>query len=158
MSTLNFNANEVEPSTGFDAIPAGKYQVVITDSEMKTTKTGNGQYLQLEFEIIEGEYKNRKVWSRLNLENPNTDAVRMARADLSAICRAVNVLQPRDSVELHNLPLTITVRCRKNQDDEIVNEVRGYAPREQISGMIAAALATPPAQTGSNSAPPWARK
>lgn len=37
MSTLNFNANEVEPSIGFDAIPAGKYQAVITDSEMKDT-------------------------------------------------------------------------------------------------------------------------
>ena len=103
MSTINFNANEVEPSTGYDPIPAGKYQAVITESEMKPTKTGNGQYLQLEFEIIEGEYKNRKVWARLNLENANADAVRIARADLSAICRAVNVLQPRDSVELHNL-------------------------------------------------------
>ena len=65
MSTINFNANEVEPSTGYDPIPAGKYQAVITESEMKPTKTGNGQYLQLEFEIIEGEYKNRKVWARL---------------------------------------------------------------------------------------------
>ena len=47
---------------------------------MKPTKTGNGQYLQLAFEIIEGEYKNRKVWARLNLENANADAVRIARA------------------------------------------------------------------------------
>ena len=113
MSTINFNANEVEPSTGYDPIPAGKYQAVITESEMKPTRTGNGQYLQLEFEIIEGEYKNRKVWARLNLENANADAVRIARADLSAICRAVNVLQPRDSVELHNLPLTITCAAKR---------------------------------------------
>ena len=88
MSTLNFNANEVEPSIGFDAIPAGKYQAVITDSEMKDTKSGTGKYLQLEFEIIEGDYKNRKLWARLNLENANSEAVRMARADLSAICRS----------------------------------------------------------------------
>ena len=141
MSTINFNANEVEPSTGYDPIPAGKYQAVITESEMKPTKTGNGQYLQLEFEIIEGEYKNR-----------------IARADLSAICRAVNVLQPRDSVELHNLPLTITVRCKKNQDDEIVNEIKGYGPRTSLSGVAAAKPATPPPQSGANSAPPWARK
>ena len=158
MSTINFNANEVEPSTGYDPIPAGKYQAVITESEMKPTKTGNGQYLQLEFEIIEGEYKNRKVWARLNLENANADAVRIARADLSAICRAVNVLQPRDSVELHNLPLTIAVRCKKNQDDEIVNEIKGYGPRTSLSGVAATKPATPPPQSGANSAPPWARK
>ncbi len=153
MSTLNFNANEVEPSIGFDAIPAGKYQAVITDSEMKDTKSGTGKYLQLEFEVIEGDYKNRKLWARLNLENANSEAVRMARADLSAICRAVNVIQPRDSVELHNLPLTITVRCRKNQDDEIVNEIRGYAPKAALSG----ATQPTPAPQSPNAAPPWAR-
>ena len=158
MSTLNFNANEVEPSVGFDAIPAGKYQAVITDSEMKDTKSGTGKYLQLEFEIIEGDYKNRKLWVRLNLENANSEAVRMARADLSAICRAVNVIQPRDSVELHNLPLTITVRCRKNQDDEIVNEIRGFAPKAALSGAVSSTPATTAPSTASgNSQPPWAR-
>lgn len=157
MATLNFNANEVEPSIGFDPIPAGKYQAIIADSEMKPTKNGNGQYLELTFEIIDGDYKGRKVWSRLNLENQNSQAVQIARADLSAICRAVNVAQPRDSVELHNLPLTITVRCKKNQDDEITNEIKGYSPRQSYSGAVAANPATPPAQTGDSSKPPWAR-
>ncbi len=156
MSTLNFNAAEVEPSTGFDAIPAGKYQVIINESEMKPTKTGNGQYLWIEFEVISGEYKGRKLWTRLNLENPNPDAVRMARADLSAICRAVNVLNPHDSVELHNLPLTVTVRCRKNQDDELVNEIKGYGPRENAVLQKPAGAPTPTA-TATKAAPPWAR-
>ena len=154
MSTLNFNAADVEPSTGFDAIPAGKYQVIINESEMKPTKTGNGQYLWIEFEVISGEYKGRKLWTRLNLENPNPDAVRMARADLSAICRAVNVLNPHDSVELHNLPLTVTVRCRKNQDDELVNEIKGYGPRENAVLQKPAGAQT---ATVTKAAPPWAR-
>ena len=154
MSTLNFNAADVEPSIGFDAIPAGKYQVIINESEMKPTKTGNGQYLWIEFEVISGEYKGRKLWTRLNLENPNPDAVRMARADLSAICRAVNVLNPHDSVELHNLPLTVTVRCRKNQDDELVNEIKGYGPRENAVLQKPAGAQT---ATVTKAAPPWAR-
>ena len=158
MSTINFNATEVEPSVGFDVIPAGKYNAVITDSDMKKTRSGSGRYLQLEFLIIEGEYKNRKLWTRLNVENSNAEAVRIARADLSAICRAINVLKPKDSVELHNLPLEITVKCRKNQDDEIVNEIKGYGPRTSLSGVAAARPATPPPQSGANSAPPWARK
>ena len=152
MSTLNFNATEVEPSAGFDVIPAGKYNAVISDSEMKDTRSGTGRYLQLEFEIIDGEFKNRKLWARLNLENPNPDAVRMARADLSAICRAVNVLTPRDSLELHNLPLVIPVRCKKNQDDEMTNEIKSYAPK------ATSAAATPPPQATANAAPPWAKK
>jgi len=75
MSTLNFDANTVEPSTGFDPIPAGKYPAVIIESEMKTTKSGTGRYLELTFEVIDGEYHGRKVWARLNLENPNSTAV-----------------------------------------------------------------------------------
>jgi len=149
MATLNFNAGDIEPNVGFDAIPAGKYQVIITDSEMRPTKNGNGQYLWFEFEITSGEYTGRKLWSRLNLENPSPNAVRMARADLSAICRSVNVLQPHDSVELHNLPLTITVRCRKNQDEEIVNEIKSYGPQTSA--------AMPQSQTITKAAPPWAR-
>ena len=32
MATLNFNANEVEPNVGMEAVPAGKYIAVITES------------------------------------------------------------------------------------------------------------------------------
>ena len=32
MSTINFNAEAVEPSVPFEAIPAGKYTAIITDS------------------------------------------------------------------------------------------------------------------------------
>ena len=157
MATINFNANEVEPSVGFEAIPAGKYQAVIVDSDMKQNKSGTGEYLQLEFEIIEGEYKNRKLWARLNLNNPNPDAVRMARADLSAICHAVNVICPGDSIELHNLPLTITVKCRKTPDGDIVNEIKGYSAK---SGPVTPAAPAIPAVpvTSASSAPPWARQ
>ena len=144
------------PAPASTPSPAGKYQVIINESEMKPTKTGNGQYLWIEFEVISGEYKGRKLWTRLNLENPNPDAVRMARADLSAICRAVNVLNPHDSVELHNLPLTVTVRCRKNQDDELVNEIKGYGPRENAVLQKPAGAPTATATT-TKAAPPWAR-
>ena len=152
MSTLNFNAETVEPSVPFEAIPAGKYIAIITDSDMKDTRSGSGRYLQLEFEITDGEYRGRKLWTRLNIENTNPEAVRYARADLAAICRAVGVLHPVDSVELHNLPLQITVKCRKNQDDEITNEVKSFAP---VPAAAPAPTATP--QTETNSTPPWAR-
>ena len=65
MATINFNANEVEPSVGYEAIPAGKYQAVIVESDMKPNKAGTGEYLQLEFEVIEGEFKGRKLWRKI---------------------------------------------------------------------------------------------
>ncbi|MDL5053334.1 hypothetical protein QQ056_07225 [Oscillatoria laete-virens NRMC-F 0139] len=45
MSNLQgFNANEVEPLGDFAAIPAGKYLAVITNSEMKPTKSKTGNF------------------------------------------------------------------------------------------------------------------
>ncbi len=141
-----FNAHEVEPTTEFDPIPAGKYLAVITESEMKPTKAGTGSYLQLTFELLEGQYKSRHLWARLNLDNPNDTAVKIARAELSAICRAVGVMSPNDSVELHNLPLLITVRCKKREDTgEIANEIKGYAKKEAAAGQpVQATAGTPP--------------
>ena len=158
MAIINFNANEVEPSKAFDPIPAGKYIAVITDSEMKETRAGTGRYLQLEFEITDGEYAGRKLWSRLNIENQNAEAVRMARADLSAICRAVNVLTPSDSIDLHNLPLVIKVHCRKDKNTgEITNDIRGYESKANYKPEPKQAPATPTtAQTTRvPSKPPW---
>jgi len=128
MANLNgFNASEVEPTSNFEPLPAGKYLAAITDSEMKATKNGSGSYLQLTFTVIDGEYKNRVLWARLNLNNPNATAVKIAQSELSAICRATGVMTPRDSVELHNIPILISVKCKKRSDvDEIVNEIRGY--------------------------------
>ena len=41
MPALTFNANNVAPSTGFDAIPAGKYQAVISQSSIKAGGRGD---------------------------------------------------------------------------------------------------------------------
>lgn len=144
-----FDANTVEPTTEFDPVPAGKYLAVITESEFKPTKSGNGSYLELTFEILDGHYKGRKLWSRLNLDNPNDTAVKIARAELSAVCRAVGVMSPNDSVELHNLPLTISVRCKKRADTgDITNEIRGYEKK---------GAATDQPQQAQNNTPPWRR-
>ncbi len=150
MADLNgFNANQVEPSSEFDPIPAGKYLAMITESEMKPTKSGSGSYLQLTFQILDGEYKGRFLWSRLNLENANSTAVQIARAELSAICRALGVMTPSDSIELHNLPLVITVKCKKREDTgDVSNEIKGYSKRESATGQPQQAAAT---------TPPWRR-
>ena len=142
----NFNANDIDPTTDFEPIPAGKYLAVITASEVKPNKAGTGSYLQFTFQVIEGEPKGRFLWARLNLDNPNETAVKIARGDLSAVCRAVGVMTPKDSVELHDLPLVIKVKCKRRKDtDEIQNEITGYERKESAAGKpIQAPSSTPP--------------
>lgn len=150
MANLNgFDANQVEPATDFEAIPAGKYIAVITNTEMKPTKAGNGSYLEITFQVIEGEFKNRNLWTRLNLDNPTPVAVKIARSELSAICRAVGVMEPKDSCELHNLPLVLSVKQKTGSDGEVRNEIKGYAKRETANS-------AKPVQNA-NQTPPWRR-
>jgi len=153
----NFDANNVDPSVALDPIPAGKYTAVITETEMKPTKAGGGKYLQLTFQIIDGEYKGRLVWARLNLENKSEMTVKIARGELSAICRAVGVMAPKDSVELHNIPLEINVGLKKRDDNgEFTNVIKGYA-KKGGNGGGGAAGARVPAGVGPGSTPPWKR-
>lgn len=149
MSTLAFDATTVDPRKSFDPIPADRYPAVITESEEKPTKKGDGSYLQLTFQVIEGEYEGRKVWARLNLNNPNDQAVGIARAELSAICRAVGVMKLTDSAQLHDLPLVIKVAQRVNKETgEVGNEIKGYEPK----GPAARPAATPAVKPAT---PPW---
>ncbi|MEX2672882.1 MAG: DUF669 domain-containing protein [Phycisphaeraceae bacterium] len=144
-----FDARQVDPATSLDPLPAGKYVAVVSDSQMKPTKNANGSYLELTFDVIEGEHKGRKAWARLNLHNPSEAAVKIARAELSAICRAVGVMQPRDSVELHNLPLVIAVKLKRREDTgELANEIKGYEAKPKAT--------TPPAERH-NDTPVWKR-
>ena len=166
----NFNANEVEPTVAFEPLPVGKYLAAITASEVKATKKGDGNYLELEFTVLEGPCKGRKVWDRLCINHPKDVTQKIARGNLSAICRAVGVMQPKDSVELHNLPLVITVKCKRREDNnELGNEIKGYAgknsaknsPQQAASTPLAPQAESPQAENSQNSAvntpAPWQR-
>ena len=123
-----FDANTVEPAS-FDVLPAGEYTVAIMGSSMKPTKNGDGRYLELEMQVLNGEFQNRKLFDRLNLMNPNQKAVDIAKGQLSAICRAVGILTPNDSSDLHNKPLVVKVKVRKDEEHGEQNEVKAYKPR-----------------------------
>ena len=124
-----FNAAEVEPNSAFSPLPAGEYQAIISESEMKPTKNGLGKYLELKLQILNGQHQNRTLFDRLNLVNKNDVAVQIAKGTLSSICRAVGVLTPNDSAELHNKPMGIVVKIRADQNGNPQNEIKGYKPR-----------------------------
>lgn len=127
MAQLNIDCTGIDPSPRFDPIPAGDYAVIITASEMKFTKTGDGQYLELTLEVQGGEFSGRKLFDRLNLHNSNRQAVEIAQRQLSQICHAVGVLQVADSEQLHYKPLVAMVKLRPAREQyEASNEIKGY--------------------------------
>ena len=81
MKLTGFDAAKHAPTQEkLGALPPGDYTVEITDSQQKTTKAGTGSYLELVLRVVEGTYERRQLWVRLNLDNPNPQAVKLAQA------------------------------------------------------------------------------
>jgi hypothetical protein len=148
-----FDANSVPDQQSFDTIPPGKYQVQITQSEMRDNKAGTGKYLWLEMQIIDGPSAGRLLWDRLNLINQNQTAVDIAYQTLGAICKAVGIPVCKDSEELHMRPMVANVKVKPASGQyDASNEIKGYEP----AGSKAPA-ATQQAVGGSASQPAWRR-
>ncbi len=124
----NFNANDQgEMRDGFDPIPVGKYLAVISASSYGPNSKGTGQVLKLTFQVVEGDYANRLIFVNLNLVNSNAEAEKIAKIELAAICRAVGVITPKDSSELHDKPLVIKVMIEPAKNGyEAKNIIKGY--------------------------------
>lgn len=155
-----FDANTVAPMGDFSPLPPGKYEAMITESERVENASGNGWHLKLTLVVTRGEFEARNLWHRLNLSNPSEKAVQIARGQLSAICRAVGVLTPRDSTQLHNLPMLVNVSQEKydngTPEGGISNKITSFSARDgnepaKQRGQTKEQSEAP----GRHDAPPW---
>ncbi len=136
MAQLPKTANTKGNSEGredYTPIPAGKLLVQIVKSEYKQNKNKNGSYLQLNWEVLNGKYKGRILYDRLNLENPNPIAVEIANKTLNSICKACNKIGVKDSEELHAIPIEITVSVKPaTATNPASNEIKAYKPASNV--------------------------
>lgn len=151
-----FNWNEFDPNTektpSRDPIPAGEYVATITESVMKDNQAGTGQYLALSFQIAEGPHEGRFAWANLNLVHTNEKAVQIARSELAELCKALGILSPKDSADLHDKPVLIRLVIKKDRDGNPRNEIKGFKPAASQPPQPAA-----PAPKAANT-PPWKKK
>jgi hypothetical protein len=168
ISDLNFDARNVDPvDMDFAPLPNGDYEMMVTESEKKPTKANDGgELIALEFTVIqEGQYKGRKLWTNINIKNKNPEAVRIGKGELSALCRAVGVLAPKNTAELHNLPLLGRVKSKPGiGENKPGNEIKGFFPvkpagtADSNTASNAPAQATPATQPPAQATtPPWQR-
>ena len=155
MAQLNFDASTVAPQEAFDPIPAGWYPAQIVESEMKAGSKPGSAYLAITLQIMGGEYNNRKVFDRFNLQNANPVAVEIAYRSLSAVCHAVGLIQVADSQLLHGRPMMVKVSVRPARVDatsgtayDASNEVKGYKALDASAAVAGGAPAS--------GAPAWA--
>jgi hypothetical protein len=151
---LNFDSTAVKPLGDMEAIPAGWYPAMITATESKETNNKDGHYLNVEFTVLDGDYKDRKVFTNLNLGNKNPTAVEIAYRALSSICHATGVIQVGDSAQLHNIPFMLKVGVRPattaaesadGKAHDASNDIKGYKSMAEYNAKAAAPAGAPAA-------------
>lgn len=132
----NFDARNHGPMKSFEPLAAGEYAVVLAESNKEPNNESEGHHLKLVFMIVEGEAGiiGRRIFANLNLWNTNPEAVKMAEAELAAICNSVGVLAVQDSSQLHDIPLLAKVGLRKRRDTgEMANQILNYRAKESFT-------------------------
>jgi len=160
-----FDPSSIPPSEfNGEPIPAGAYPVQVVHSELVDLKSGNGQALVLELEIMEGQYANRKLWDRLNIRHTNEQTQTYALRTLADLFEVTGSPPSRDSDVLHFKPMLATVKIDPAKDGYAAkNVVKGYkalaggAPKATGAKPTAGAKAAAPAPAKAAGSRPWAR-
>ena len=117
-----FFVDSIEAQTDFEILPPGKYLVLIDKAEVQPNKKKNGHYIYLEMKIIDGQYKGRKFFDWINIDNPSTQCVEIGLRCLAALGQAIGLQAVTSVNELLNQTVIAHVKVKDEQ-----NNVRTYS-------------------------------
>lgn len=105
-------------SGSYGVLPEGNYLAIITKAGRKWNKAGTGEYAQMDYEIIEGEFKGSRYTSRLNLWNQNETSRRMAKQELTSLRDALGLTEEhKEASDYENKPCIISMKPNPRSDD-----------------------------------------
>jgi hypothetical protein len=90
-----------------EALPAGEYIAVLDKAEIKTTKTGEGQYINCQFKVVDGQHKGGVFFDIINISNPNAQALEIGLARLNTILSIGGLNQCGSTEELEHARIHI---------------------------------------------------
>lgn len=176
MVQLGFNTQEYDIPTFGDPIKPGWYAARVHKADLKATKDGQGQYLEIEFAIDENHHPDlagRLVWDRLNVFHRTEKTMRIARGQLRKLQESCGKPMVQDTDELLGSAVLVKVKVRaETAEYRAQNEIDDYKPGfgcrtscpvTSSPAMAAAGSSAPAAQPQAAAATPaqvpaWMRK
>lgn len=163
---------EAQAEGDFSPLPEGKYQATVVTAELKQTKAGTGQYIDIQWSITGPSHANRRIFDMVNIKNPSQVAEDIGRRQLGGLLRVAGIPVIRDTDQLVGVAATITLKIRKQAGYKDSNSVTRYEPiaagspahipqaqpRPPMPAQQKPVQAPAPASQKSSGAPPWAVK
>jgi hypothetical protein len=109
---LDFATDNLGDVDSFDPIPDGRYDVVASAVAVKPTKDGTGRMLTVTWTVIDGDYKGRKLFDRLNVVNKSEVAQKIGRAQLGNRLKATGLEGENDMGKIVGRECNLSVRIR----------------------------------------------
>ena len=148
MASLEMEKGE-ETVDDYTPIPVGWYTSIITETDVKKTKSGTGIYMSLTHEIMDGEYKGRLIFDMITIENQNEDAQQIGTKQRNSLFAACGKAKIHDTDEFLNIPIKIKVRIgTANEGYDPKNEISDYKNVTDVKKEVK--------PQASKSSPPWA--
>lgn len=122
MAQINQDLSKVEVDEGsggrWAVWPAGDYRMMVTESEFKQTRAGDGQCLHLKLERLDG---GGYLMDFLTLKHPKEIVETIAKAKLKELAIGSGHPDPNrvgDSEELHRKPVTVRIGVELAADEQ----------------------------------------
>lgn len=105
-------------------LPEDRYSLEIVESEYAVAH--DGAALRCKAQVIEGERAGHAYWLTYDLENRDEAKQQTGQREFAGLRRAVGVLNPEDSGELHWKAFDVQIGVRTNDAGEPENVIRKY--------------------------------
>lgn len=117
----SYNPDAV-PSSGYKPLPAGEYEMEIVESEYVPGAKGTGMVLKCKAQVVGGDFDERPFYINYNLENQNETAQEIGQRDFAGLRRAIGVLSPEDSEELHFHRFRVKIGVQEGTGANVIKE------------------------------------
>lgn len=153
---LDLSSVEVKAASGYNVVPTGEYDVVVSKAEIKETKSG-GSMLILGYEVQSGDQAGKTIKHTMNIVNQSAEATRIGLETLKRVAIATGHKNPNKIADTDEL-------INKNPFLVIVEEVQdGEYKNNKVKAIVKTSVeADTSFEAPKTSAPttkkPWATK
>lgn len=120
-----------------EALPAGEYIAVLDKAEIKTTKAGDGQYVNCQFKVVDGQHKGGVFFDIINIANPNAQAVEIGLARLNTLLTigglsACGSTEDLEHARIHILAVLGLEEYNGNKKNKLIAMKNPNAPQQRL--------------------------
>lgn len=130
LAELSVNWNEVT-EIGHSPVPPGEYGAKIVKTEVRKTKDGTGQYINIEFALVgQKGLAGKRVFEKINIKNKSEKCVQIGLGQWKSLLKVLNMSPDsvQDTSQIHGQLVGMKVIVEDKNDS--------YGPSNRVKSFF----------------------